>query len=225
MIKLVIFDLDDTLYPEIDFVKSGFKTVAGVISEDFGFEVNKVYDLLIRTFEKDRKFVFNRVLEHLNIYSDDYLSKLIYLYRTHKPEIRLYEDAKEIIPYLREDFLIGLITDGFPTTQRIKVKTLNIEEIFDSIIYTGERGKDYEKPSILPFRDMIESFQIKPYEAVYIGDNVEKDFKGPRDLGMFSIKVLRPNGIYGNSIPPSKDFEPDFAISSLCELKKLLKVL
>jgi len=222
MIKLVIFDLDDTLYPEIEFVMSGFRTVAKVISQDFGFDTDKIYGLLIEAFEENRKFVFSRVLEYLEIYNEDYLNKLISIYRIHKPEIHLYKDAEEMLPYLKEHFLLGLITDGFPTTQKLKVQALNIERYFNSIIYTGEKGENYSKPSISPFIDMLNKFHIQPNEAIYIGDNIEKDFKGPKDLGMISIRILRENGIYRDSIAPRKDFEPDYTVSSFFDLGNLL---
>jgi len=222
MIKLVIFDLDDTLYPEIEFVMSSFRTVAKVISQDFGFDTDKIYILLIKAFEENRKFVLNRVLEYLKIYNEDYLNRLVSIYRTHKPEIYLYKDAEEMLPYLKEYFLLGLITDGFPTTQKLKVQALNIERYFNSIIYTGEKGENYSKPSISPFIDMLNKFHIQPNEAIYIGDNIEKDFKGPKDLGMISIRILRENGVYRDSIAPRKDFEPDYTVSSLFDLGNLL---
>ena len=37
-VKAVVFDLDDTLYPEISFVKSGFRVVAGYLGPRFGFD-------------------------------------------------------------------------------------------------------------------------------------------------------------------------------------------
>jgi len=225
MIKLVIFDLDDTLYPEIEFVKSGFKTVAKVISQDFGFETSKIYSLLEEAFEVDRKYVFNRVLANLKIYNEDYLSRLISIYRTHKPEIHLYKDAEDILPYLKTEFKLGLITDGLTITQMNKLKALKIENYFKNIIYTGEKGDNYKKPSVLPFIEMLNKFCIQPKEAVYIGDNVEKDFKGSKELGMISIRIFRNDGIYKNSIAYDKNYEPDYIINSLFEIKHLLQKL
>jgi putative hydrolase of the HAD superfamily len=222
MIKLVIFDLDDTLFPEMEFVKSGFRAVSEVVSQDFGFDSKYVYNLLTEIFEENKKFVFDRLLERLGIYSDDYVNKLLLTYRTHNPKINLHEDAKKILPFLKERFLLGLITDGFHITQRLKVKSLDIEKYFDSIIYTGEKGKEYNKPSIYPFLEMLNKFNVQANEAVYVGDNVEKDFKGPKDLGMLSVRILR-DGVYKNAIPHSKDFEPDLVIRSLLELNDILK--
>jgi len=130
MIKLVIFDLDDTLYPEIEFVKSGFRTVSLIISQDFGFDSNYVYNLLIEAFNENKKFVFNRVLNHFGIYNEDYLSYLVSVYRNHNPEIRLYKDAEEILPHLKKHFLLGLITDGNPYTTKNKSKSSKYRKLF-----------------------------------------------------------------------------------------------
>jgi len=225
MIKLVIFDLDDTLYPELDFVRSGFKVVSMIISRDFGFDSNHIYRLLLDLFNEDKKFVFNRLLSELNIYDSEYLDKLIFIYRNHYPNISLYEDAKEILNQFKENYLLGLITDGSPNTQRLKVKALNIESYFNCIIYTGEKGENYKKPSVYPFLDMINCLRVKSRETVYVGDNLEKDFKGPKDIGILTIRVLRDDGIYKNSIAHKNDFEPDYVINSLLELKEILKIL
>ncbi len=225
MIRLIIFDLDDTLYPEMDFVKSGFRNVSEALSRDFGFQTREIYCLLINAFNEDRKLVFNRVLNTLGINDDAYLTKIISIYRTHEPKIQLYPDAEKMLPFLKKNFLLGLVTDGFPVTQKLKIEALNIEKYFNKIIYTWEKDGNYSKPSVLPFKDMLDEFGIMPAQAVYIGDNVEKDFKGPKDLGMLSIRIARNDGIYKDIITISEDFEPDYSINSLLDVANLLAKL
>lgn len=106
MIRLIIFDLDDTLYPEMDFVKSGFRNVSEALSRDFGFQTREIYCLLINAFNEDRKLVFNRVLNTLGINDDAYLTKIISIYRTHEPKIQLYPDAEKMLPFLKKKLLI-----------------------------------------------------------------------------------------------------------------------
>jgi len=225
MIRLIIFDLDDTLYPEMDFVKSGFRNVSEALSRDFGFQTGEIYCLLINAFNEDRKFVFNRVLNTLGINDDAYLTKIISIYRNHEPKIQLYPDAEKMLPFLKKNFLLGLVTDGFPVTQKLKIEALNIEKYFNKIIYTWEKDGNYSKPSVLPFKDMLDEFRIMPAQAVYIGDNVEKDFKGPKELGMLSIRIARNDGIYKDVITISEDFEPDYSINSLLDVVNLLAKL
>lgn len=219
-IKLLIFDLDDTLYPEIEFVKSGYKKVAEFIEMGLGINSDYIFRLMLEKFNEDRKFVFDRLLKDLGSYNDDYVRRLIDIYRSHRPDIDLYDDAKKVLPLLKDKFHLGLITDGYPITQKLKVEALGIEKYFEKIIYTWEKGKNYSKPSVNPFIDMLRYFSYTPKEAIYIGDNVEKDFKGPKETGILTIKVLR-NGIYKNTIPPDDSYEPDITINSLLDLLDL----
>lgn len=223
-VKLLIFDLDDTLYPEMQFVISGFREVSRVIGQEFHIDSNRVFALLLREFRNDRRFVFDRVLVKLNIYAEDLVQRLVALYRNHKPRISLYRDALEIIPILKSRLYLGMITDGYPPTQKQKIKVLGIEKYFDRIIYTWEKGQEYAKPSPQPFIDILEGFLLRPEEAIYVGDNLEKDFKGPRRIGMRSVMVLR-DGIYKNVIATEQDYYPDFQIPSLQNLVELIEHL
>ncbi len=59
----------------------------------------------------------------------------------------------------------------------------------DKIIVTDDYGKEYWKPSIRPFQMMLEYFNIKPEEAVYIGgDNPNKDFYLVRNWGLILLE-------------------------------------
>lgn len=223
MIRLIIFDLDDTLYPERDFVMSGLREVAKYMEQRFHIDRNAALRLLLEEFYRDRKYLFDRVLKQLRLYRVDYVQELVEIYRTHKPAITLYPDAAEVLPFLTRRFRLGMITDGYPFTQKQKVKALGIEEYFSKIIYTGEKP-GYSKPSSKPFVDMLASFSLLPSEAVYVGDNLEKDFKGPREIGMRSIRVLR-EGIYRNVQAPDGSYLPDFEVTSLFELILLIDTL
>ncbi len=221
-IKLVIFDLDDTLYPEIEFVMSGFREVSKIIAKDFKISCNYIFKMLKNEYKKDRKFVFNRVIEEFESYDVDYVKKLVDIYRTHKPKINLYDDVNKILPILKNYLYLGIITDGYPITQMLKIKALEIESYFDKIIYTGEK-EGYSKPSSLPFLDILREFSLSPYEAIYIGDNIEKDFKGPKEIGITSVKISR-NGIYKNAIPLDESYKPDSTINSLLEILDVFEI-
>jgi len=223
-IKLILFDLDDTLYPEMEFVLSGFKVISKAIEEEFHVSCDYVLNLLLEEFYNDRKLVFNRVMAKLDLYTEDRVQWLITLYRTHKPEIHLYQDAAEVLPILRSRFCLGMITDGYPLTQRLKVEALGIEKYFHRIVYTWEKGKDYSKPSPQPFVDVVSDLALTPKEAIYVGDNLEKDFKGPRAIGMKSVQILR-DGIYKNAVAPKDSYYPDYQIMSLMNLISLVENL
>ncbi|NPV82273.1 MAG: HAD hydrolase-like protein [Candidatus Aminicenantes bacterium] len=220
-IKLLIFDLDDTLYPEIEYVRSGFKEVSKKIASRTGIGQKKVYSNLLREFQQDKKSVFDRLLRGLNIYSPELLAELINIYRYHKPRIKPYNDVKKTLNILRRRYFLGIVTDGECFRQLTKIEALKLAGYFHKIICTGEGPKDYQKPSPKPFLDMINYFKVKPSEAAYIADNVKKDFYGPNKLGLLSIRIKR-NGLYENFKSKDKIYLPQLEIKSLSELKELI---
>ena len=69
---VIIFDLDDTLYSELTYVKSSFRAVARYLSEKYCFEENAVFSDLISIFyEKGRTQVVDKVLKKLNVYKKE----------------------------------------------------------------------------------------------------------------------------------------------------------
>lgn len=200
MVKVVIFDLDDTLIPERKFIESGYNHIANLISKNFNLEHDIVFNLLMGTFEKKSTFVFNRVLEKLDIkYNENYISKLVSEYRNHKPNITVYPDVLPSLNYLREnDIKLGIISDGYYNSQFNKLEAININYYFEHIILTDKLGKKYWKPHTKSFKIMQGFFDVDYAEMIYIGDNIEKDFVAPNRLGMKSVIIKRDNSIYSN---------------------------
>ncbi len=200
MIEVVIFDMDDTLYPEIDYVKSGYKHIASYLSNKLNMNAENVYNDLISIFNKNSNNVFNQLFELYNIkYTTEDIKVLIEEYRNHSPNIKLFDD---VIPYFnnlkKDNIQIGLITDGYQNAQRNKIKSLKLENVIDYIIVTDELGREYWKPHQKSFIMMKEYFNVDYKKMVYIGDNIKKDFKAGNELGMDTIMITRENNIYKN---------------------------
>lgn len=198
MIKAVIFDLDDTLISEYEYIQSGFRVIANFLSEKYRLSSEDVFLTLLNLFHKNPKNVFNRILDFYQIeYTMEDIKELIFLYRNHLPNISLYDDAKFILEYLSERNLkLGLITDGYKETQRNKLKILNISHYFDCIIVTDELGREYWKPHAKPYQQMRADLEVEFGEMIYIGDNLSKDFITAKQLGMKTIHIKRNEGVY-----------------------------
>ena len=193
--KVVIFDLDDTLYSEIDYVKSGYAEIAKKYTA-----ISDMANKLWYAF-KNGKHAINYVLEHENLFSQENLNCCLDIYRNHKPQIMVYPEAKELLEALKKAGThIGMITDGRPEGQKAKISALGLDEYFEKIIITDELGGvEFRKPNVIAFEKMRDFFNI-PYESmVYIGDNIKKDFIAPQKLGMDSIYFKNPSGLYYNS--------------------------
>src|SRR5690554_4622228 len=225
MIKAIIFDLDDTLYYELDYVKSGFRAVSNYISSKYGVSEDEFYQALLNILEKEgRGKTFDFVLESFYLPKSE-VKKMLEIYRSHFPEgIRLYKDAEFILKKIKKDnkYKTGLITDGNSQVQWNKIKSLGLKELVDEIIVTDDFGIDKRKPHSFSYLKMLDVFRIKTGEAIYIGDNPLKDFITARKLGMRTIRVLRKKGMHINKRMDNTS-EADTKIYSLYALNNLLK--
>jgi len=220
--KAIIFDLDDTLYPEREFVMSGFKVVAKYLAKKYALNQFKIFNFLRFDFKNGiRGKNFDLLIARFNL-SKKELKSLIKIYRNHKPKIKLYPDAKKILKYLAKNkkIKIGLISDGAVKTQTNKLQSLKIDKIFDAIVLSDSFGKKYRKPHLRPFHLALKKLKIKPEEAIYVADNPLKDFIGAGKLGIFTVRIKRKNGIY-NDIQEIKKNRSNLIIFNLLQLRNL----
>jgi len=193
--SVVIFDLDDTLYSEKEYIKSGYAEIARNFKQIDDME-NKLWNAF-----KDEKPAINYVLEQEGLFSNDALNFCLNIYRNHIPQISLYPDAEKMLASLKKQGIsLGMITDGRPEGQRAKIKALGIEHFFDKIIVTDELGGiEFRKPNTIAFEKMQKHFNVLYEAMVYLGDNPKKDFIAPKLLGMNSIYFKNPDGLYSNN--------------------------
>jgi len=191
--KAVLFDLDDTLYPEIEFVKSGFRVVARYLSSRYHLDENALFAQMLDILQKEgRGKIFDNLLHSLGLYTKEKVKLLVYLYRSHRPIIHLYEDVLPTLECLRRyGTRLGIITDGMASVQRNKIVALGLNNLFDVIVCTDELGRDCWKPSTIPYKIALELLEARPSEAVYVGDDPSKDFLAPNSMGMLTIQVNR----------------------------------
>jgi putative hydrolase of the HAD superfamily len=195
MIRTVVFDLDDTLYDELDYCRSGFKAVAGYLSNMVDvLSPEEIFDSLWKQFTAgNHTKTFNAALDDFGLkYDDRLIEKLIENYRTHKPEIKLPPDSAKVLQQLSKKYTLALLTDGFLPAQQLKVQALKIEKYFKCIIYTEQLGRQIWKPSPVGFEKLMQALSVKPKNIAYVADNEEKDFIAPNKLGFLTIQITRP---------------------------------
>ena len=212
---ILIFDLDDTLYPEIEYVKSGFLAVSKYLSKAHNIKSNLIYDeMFLHLTSEGRGLIFNKVLAKLNIYSVKEVKKCISVYRNHNPNIKIYKEADACLNRFNE-YRKYIITDGNVFVQRKKINSLNIKHRFVKTLPTYQYGLNYSKPSILCFKKIVKWEDCEFSDIVYIGDNPNKDFVNIKKEGIHTVRVL--TGGFRNTFL-DKDFEADNTIKSLDDL-------
>lgn len=190
-IKGVIFDLDDTLYDEKDYVRSGYKAVESYLGE------SGAADAMWKAFEEGKPAI-DAYLAAVGRGSEK--TACLEVYREHTPEIKLREGAAELLTALKSKGVkIGIITDGRVSGQEKKLAALGLYDMADDIIITDSLGGvQFRKPNDISFRIMQNRWRIPFEQLIYIGDNPAKDFQAPNQLGMKAVWFKTENGLYSD---------------------------
>jgi putative hydrolase of the HAD superfamily len=224
--RAVVFDLDDCLYLESEYVLSGYRAVAAWLSLRHQVPEANAYGCLAAMHEAGvRGETFDRLLEGLGLANRVSVQELVSVYRRHRPTIRPCDDAVRVVPAIRPHYRLGLVSDGYLSVQRNKLKALGICEWFDAVVFSDELGRDDWKPSPRPFAEALRRLEVAAADAVYVADNPSKDFLGARRSGMRSIRVRRPQGLHARVEPPSAEHAPDAEIVDFDELADALQEL
>lgn len=224
MIKAVVFDLDDTLISENEYIKSGYKFISKIIEEKFLIDKNQVLLDLFNLFKVSPINVFNRLFDKYQIlYSNEMLLDLVNSYRGHSPNIQFYGDVTACLMRLKsEEIKVGIITDGYSISQRQKLKVVKAEQYFDEIIITDELGRDYWKPHSKSFNLMKEKLEVDYDEMIYVGDNPLKDFDINKKYPIKTVRIFRVDGIY-SKIKSHNNNKPMYEINKLDCLSEIIE--
>ncbi len=220
--RVLVFDLDDTLYPEHDFVASGFQAVDEELRRKRIAGFLPVAQELFQSGLRGK--IFDAVLAQLGVSSSpELIAELVQVYRSHTPRLRLYPDAKWVLEHYAGERL-GLVTDGISQTQRNKVRALGLEKCFAAVVYTDELGPERSKPSAVPFQTIATMLGIEgeTHRLVYVADNPSKDFLAPNQLGWTTVRIQRGAGEYSKLQPVANSYSAHHEIPSLEALPQVL---
>jgi putative hydrolase of the HAD superfamily len=219
--RSVVFDLDDTLYLEREYVRSGFTAVGDWILSERSME--GFADRAWRLFEEGaRGDIFNKALVASGCDADnDLIAEMVATYRRHRPSIALESDVVPVLEYLQVRHRSALISDGPSESQRRKVETLELTKWVETIILTSEMGFGCGKPSPAAFRLVESRLGAESSSCVYVGDNPAKDFVAPKSLGWTTVRVRRKGGLH--EFAPSDD-DVDIEIPDLRNLTRALHI-
>lgn len=191
----VVFDLDDTLYLERDFVRSGFRAVGAAMLARHG--VAGFGTFCAAEFRRGRRGdIFDRALARFGLDRVEEVATLVSIYREHRPEIALCPDAARWFD--RHGAAFALITDGPERMQRNKITALGLDDRVSLAIPTGQWPPGFGKPNPRAFA-LAEAAAGGP--CVYVADNAAKDFVTPNRMGWLTVQLLRPGRIHDGAAP------------------------
>ncbi len=206
---IIVFDLDDTLYDEVDFVKSGFKEISDYLQDE------EYYNFMIKVFESEGSGkVFDKLIEKFKIEAN--INKLIEIYRFHTPNIMLPQDSLELLNFAK-NYKTALISDGHYIVQSNKFNALGLKKYIKYPIFTDFYHT--QKPEFKAYQMVMDKYKNEK-KFVYISDNPKKDFKAVNELGWIGIRYKNPIGIY-------RDLEndTDFEVESREDIVKTIKTI
>ncbi|MEG0437630.1 MAG: HAD family hydrolase [Solibacillus sp.] len=216
MIKAVIFDLDGTLLNRDESMKKFIdyqyerlnKWLAHIPKEKY---ISRFIELDNRGYVwKDK--VYQQLTEELEITGitwDDLLQDYIKQFQYHCVP---FPNLVSMLEELRSNnFILGMITNGFGQFQMDNIRALGIESYFETILVSEWEGLKKPDPQI--FKKALNQLHVTPSESIFVGDHPENDVKAAKNVGMKSIW--------------KKDFQwdnvdADFVVDDLAELFSII---
>jgi len=217
--RLVVLDIDDTLYLERDYVRSGFAAVDAWASDELGVE--GLGERAWAAFEAGtRRTIFDEALAGAGVEATpDLVPRLVEVYRSHAPTIEMLTDARAWLDGLARHVALAVVTDGPLASQQAKAEALLLSRWADLMVFTETLGPGRGKPHPAAFEQLEREVGLRGDRCAYVADNPAKDFVAPHRLGWRTVRVRRPGGLHAEA--PSGD-DVDAEIASMDDLDTAL---
>ncbi len=226
-IKVIFFDLDNTLFDHSRAERSALRTVirrhpkilAAIDEETFLTTYDRINQMLWKKMaagelsaERLKTMRFELTLDELDANHADPAELSAQYFNVYGRQCFEISGAKEILSYLKPQYPLGILSNGFPNIQENKLRSLDIGSFFNYKIYSAEVGVGKPLPGIFEFAQKTVGAPAE--ELVYIGNSYEEDVLGATSAGWSAIH-FSPGG---DVIP---DGLADFTIRDLLELKQI----
>jgi putative hydrolase of the HAD superfamily len=217
-VNAVIFDLDNVLYDETDYVFAAFHVIGAFLSEKSSFSEDEIFDKLVCDLkEKGSMYprLFNDALTDIGL-DQEMLPEILRLYGSVDADLKLFPESENTLLTLRRlGIKLALVTNGNVGIQRNKIRLLGIEKFFDVIVCARETPEAVEKPNPSSYKIAIERMGVSSEETLCVGDNPHTDFWGASRLGMHTVRLL-----FGEfkEVQLTNEFEAKIVLSNLAQL-------
>ena len=203
--QCIIFDVDDTLYLQRDYFRSGLRQVHRWLNEEEGiagfgprawqrFEAHGPRNLIARTLEE----MGHRPDENL-------LREITRVIRSHEPAIELCDDARTCLERLYGDFILAILTTGPIPEQHAKTEKLELDQWCTPVVYAGQGGGP------APHRRALEEIErrsgLHGPGCLFVADHPE-DFPIARHFQWQVARIRRPEALAAEIETP--DEIPEF---------------
>ncbi|MFJ7589563.1 HAD family hydrolase [Streptomyces sp. NPDC097617] len=206
--KIAFFDLDATLTDHA----TSFHRWAGEFATRYGITLKDVDDAEVRCAGRRDRFFANLKAQY------DIKTSLVglhaqYRQRTaelvpHRPQV-----CTAIRSLRKEGWRLGVITNGDPAAQRLKLRSARLADLFEAVVISGEYG--IRKPDADLFRIALDALDTS--SAVMVGDDLDADVRGGSQAGLRTVWVSG-----GRERPPTGPM-PDHTVPTVLDAVDLLR--
>jgi putative hydrolase of the HAD superfamily len=217
-IAAVLCDLDDTLFPQADWLDGAWHAVAEAAAQQGVQQATFLKALQeIAAEGSARGGIIDRALAAVDARIP--VADLVAVFKAYRaPRLDLYPGAAQALAALRERVPVAVITDGDPGIQQGKLASLGLLGAVDHVVISDRIGREFRKPHPEPFRRALAALGVEPRFAVCIGDRPDKDVAGASALGIRAVRVR--TGEYAGM--PDAVAEPWLVASGFAEAAALL---
>ena len=224
-IKLLTFDLDDTLWPCRPVILAAENKLYEWMRERVP-DITRLHSLE-SIFRRRREFMRQRPdlvhdvsrlrIESLRALSDeaglahDWIDEAFGVFFQARQQVDLYEDVEPVLDALTTEYTLVAVTDG-----NADIGLTGIDRWFDFSVSAAEVG--HQKPHPLVFETVLTKAGVDRDETVHIGDDQHRDIFGACEAGIRTVWLNR-----GDSDWSHAECEADHHIRSLRELPEILR--
>jgi len=225
-VRAVFFDIDDTLFDSKRLARiSRINAVKAMI--ECGLPITDVmtgYNLLMKVVKKygsNYDHHFDKLLEILGCKWD---AKIIAagIVAYHDTKLAYLKPEPDVVPTLialrDRGYKLGIVSNGRSIKQWEKLIRLRLHHLFHTVVISEDVGA--EKPDTKIFHAALEQLDVKPEQAIYVGDRLETDVLGANKAGLISVRIIRREEENKQSL--RDELQPKYAIRRFHELLEIL---
>lgn len=126
-------------------------------------------------------------------------------------KVYVYPEVKDSLRRLKQMGLkLGVVTGGYELDIEQILPKAGLEKFFDVCVGADTTGK--RKPSPQAFKHALKRLDVKPEEAVFVGDSLEQDYLGAQKVGMKAVLIQREG-------------KPAAGVKAIASLRQIFDVL
>ncbi|MFH2023779.1 MAG: TIGR02253 family HAD-type hydrolase [Candidatus Micrarchaeota archaeon] len=219
MVKYVLFDIDDTLFPSTEFSSMARKNALNAmismgINSDYD-ALNKLLTEVIKKKGSNYPKHFNELCKQLNVKDPGrFIAAAIGAYHNTKSSIQVFPTVTPTLMKLKQNgYKLYVATSGSSIKQWDKLIRLNIALYFDGVFVSEEVGREKD---LFFYKKILKTLNSEPEDCIMIGDREDADILPAQKAGLKTVRMLAGKYSGGPSVA-------DFTIKDISELLQIIK--